>query len=157
MTTISEQLTQMASATAQEQAKQTRVTGTASAQLSQTDFLNLMLMQYQYQDPMEPMDNSEMVAQQCQFSQLSATQELASSVTANNAITQATSLVGKSVVLIDPNNSENLITGTVDAAYIDGTESCITVNGENYPLKYIQYAYNEAALNNTTTNTTGQQ
>lgn len=154
MTTIQDQITQMASATVEMQAKQERVTGTASAQLSQSEFLNLMLMQYQYQDPMEPMNNADMVAQQCQFSQLSATQELANSMTANNAITQATSLVGKSVVLKDP-NSENILYGKVEAAYLNGNDSCITVDGKDYPLSYLMYTYDGDATNtsNTTNNT----
>ena len=150
MTIIQDQITQMATATAYEKAKQEHVTGTASAQLTQSEFLELMLKQYEYQDPMEPMDNKDMVAQQCQFSQLSATQELANSITANNTVIQATSLVGKSVVLRDPDNAENVIYGTVDAAYIDGSDSCVTVGGKNYPLKYVMYAYNGESTNVTT-------
>ena len=147
MTMIRDEINQMAIATAQERDKEEHVTGTASAQLTQTEFLDLMLKQYEYQDPMEPMDIKDMVAQQCQFSQLSATQELANSITANNSVIQATSLVGKSVVLRDPDNTENVIYGTVDAAYIDGSDSCVTVGGKNYPLKYVMYAYNGETTN----------
>ncbi len=146
MTTIQEQITQMATATAYQKAQEEHVTGTASAQLTQSEFLELMLKQYEYQDPMEPMDNKDMVAQQCQFSQLSATQELANSITANNTVIQATSLVGKSVILQDPDNPETVLKGTVDAAYIDGADSCVTVGGKNYPIKYVLYTYNPDAV-----------
>lgn len=138
---IASELANMTYATATEKAKTTKVTGTESAQLSQNEFLELMLLQYQYQDPMEPMDNSEMVSQQCQFSQLSATQEMQSNMASSNSMTQASSLVGKSVVLQDPNDAENVLYGTVSAAYLDGSDSGVVVGENIYPLKYVKYAY----------------
>jgi flagellar basal-body rod modification protein FlgD len=48
--------------------------------MSQADFLKLMTAQLQAQDPTHPVDNSQFVSQMAQFSQLSATQDLLSSV-----------------------------------------------------------------------------
>lgn len=111
------------------------VTGTASASLTSTEFLNLILQQLQFQDPMEPQDNSEFVSQTCQLSQLESTQ----SQTATSSEQQAASLVGSNVTLTNPKDTNSTITGTVTSALIDGEDSAITVNNVSYPLKYLQY------------------
>ena len=48
------------------------------AALDQSDFLKLMTVQMQHQDPFDPVDNKEMLAQMAQFSQLSASSETTS-------------------------------------------------------------------------------
>src|SRR5258706_15888263 len=45
-------------------------TKTGFAALGQADFIKLMTTQLQQQDPFEPMDNKEMLAQMAQFSSL---------------------------------------------------------------------------------------
>ena len=44
--------------------------------LDQGDFLELMTTQMQMQDPFDPMDNSQMLAQMAQFSQLAGVSEM---------------------------------------------------------------------------------
>ena len=46
------------------------------ASLDQGDFLELMTTQMQMQDPFDPMDNSQMLAQMAQFSQLAGVAEM---------------------------------------------------------------------------------
>lgn len=53
----------------------------AYAALGQGDFLKLMITQLQQQDPFEPVDNKEMLAQMAQFS------TLAGSTTTNQTLT----------------------------------------------------------------------
>lgn len=45
-------------------------TGRDFATLGQADFLRLLTVQVQHQDPFEPVDNKEMLAQMAQFSSL---------------------------------------------------------------------------------------
>lgn len=47
----------------------------AYASLGQGDFLKLMITQLQQQDPFEPVDNKEMLAQMAQFSALAGSTE----------------------------------------------------------------------------------
>lgn len=75
-----------------------------SSQLNQSDFLQLMTAQLSNQDPTQPMDSSQFMAQISQFSMVSGVQDmqksiqqLATSLTSNQAM-QATSLVGHQVV-----------------------------------------------------------
>ena len=49
---------------------------TTLGQMDQGDFLKLMTVQMQHQDPFDPVDNKEMLAQMAQFSQLAGTSEM---------------------------------------------------------------------------------
>ena len=84
---------------------------TTSAQqniLGKDDFLRLMLMQMQHQDPLNPMDNQAMLSQMAQFSSLEQMSNLNSSfenAAASQSLMQATSLLGKKVQVLDPNST----------------------------------------------------
>ncbi|MEO1969674.1 MAG: flagellar hook capping FlgD N-terminal domain-containing protein [Sphingomonadaceae bacterium] len=51
------------------------VAGRSMDQLGQNDFLHLLTVQMQQQDPFNPVDNKEMLAQMAQFSALAGTSE----------------------------------------------------------------------------------
>jgi flagellar basal-body rod modification protein FlgD len=66
--------------------------------LGKQDFLKLLMAQLQNQDPLKPMDDSQMIAQMAQFSALESTQNLTSVIqqSANmQTVTQAGALIGK--------------------------------------------------------------
>ena len=79
----------------------------ATSGLDKEAFLQLLVAQMQYQDPLEPMDNTEYVSQLATFSQLEATQNLADTVTYG----MANDLVGKYVIL---NTDMGTVSGRVD-------------------------------------------
>lgn len=97
-------------------------TGTAGSALGKDAFLQLLVTQMQNQNPLDPQDNGEFVAQLAQFSSLESMQSLNSSVStiANNyqssQALQASSLVGRSVIaqtdtaVVDPTKG---LTGSV--------------------------------------------
>jgi len=73
--------------------------------LGQKDFLELMIAQFENQNPNKPMDNGDFLAQMAQFSTVSGIQEmqksfneLSSSLVSNQAL-QASSLVGRQVLV----------------------------------------------------------
>ena len=131
---IQQELINMQSNTAVNQAKERQQNG-ASQELDGDAFLTLMLEQLKNQDPMDPMDNSEMLAQQAQFTQLTELQELNDTINQNNIIQQANSLVGKTVQIVDPNNTSRLITGLVTSAKFTNGSATITVNGKEIDVK----------------------
>lgn len=143
MSTIGDQITNLTNATTAMKAKTDTVTGAASENLTQTDFLELLTKQLQFQDPMSPQDNSQFVSQMCQFSQLEATSGIKSTLSNYTSVMEAKSLIGDNVVLKDPNNANSTLSGAVQAARIDGADSGIMVNGTTYPLEYLLYAYQE--------------
>ncbi len=150
---INQELVNMQSATAVNKAKELAANG-ASQELDGDAFLMLMLEQLKNQDPMDPMDNSEMLAQQAQFTQLTELQKLNESMSTNNMIQQANSLVGKTVQIVDPNNTSRLITGVVTSANFTNGSATVTVNGKEYPLGLVAAVTDGAAAsdNNTISN-----
>ncbi len=87
------------------------LTGQASAStkkkdsLDQADFLKLMTTQLQHQDPLKPMDNSQMVAQMAQLSTVQGISDLNSTVESfqtamsNDQILKGAGLVGHDVLV----------------------------------------------------------
>ena len=68
--------TQPLSATARQTVGESRGQST----LDQSDFLKLMTTQLSMQDPFDPVDNKEMIAQMAQFSSLSGITEMATTL-----------------------------------------------------------------------------
>jgi flagellar basal-body rod modification protein FlgD len=81
--------------------KTTTSTRTASSALGKDQFLLLLTTQLKYQDPLQPVDNQQMIAQLAQFSQLEELQGLSSKIdsmtvaTASSSQLSTTQLVGK--------------------------------------------------------------
>lgn len=136
MVSVSDTITNSATYTALNEAKN-RVTGAASSKLDQADFLKLLTQQLQYQDPMEPMDNSQFVSQTNQFSQLETLNSMSSNMSTNNSIMQTLSLVGKQVDLINPDDTSKTITGTVSESKFNSTGATIVVDGKEYPISTV--------------------
>lgn len=152
MSTVTDQINAAANATAQYQAAQPKATGTAQ-KLGSQDFLNLMMKQLQYQDPTEPVSNTDFIAQQAQFTQLSTTQEMNNNIATNNSIMQTLTLVGKDVTLTDPNNRTKTIKGTVSGAQFDSSGAVLEVNGKTYPISLVQKVSEHSSSTSNTSNT----
>lgn len=152
---ITSEITNAASETAKMQAKTDTTTGAASANLSSTEFLNLMMKQLQYQDPTDPVDNKEFISQQCQFTQLSTTQDISKKLAQSTSISQTLSLVGKDVTLVDPDNVKKTITGTVQEAKFTSDGGAIVVNGKPYSIGLIQSVREHSATAPSSSSGTG--
>ncbi|MEX2176808.1 MAG: flagellar hook capping FlgD N-terminal domain-containing protein, partial [Pirellulaceae bacterium] len=83
-------------------------------------FLKLMITELTNQDPLNPMDNAQLVEQIGQIRTISATSQLSDalmSVTTGQSLSTASSLIGKEVSALTDKN-EN-ITGVVDRVSVD--------------------------------------
>jgi flagellar hook assembly protein FlgD len=86
---------------------------TQSASDIQTNYLNLLVVQLQNQNPLEPLDNNEMASQLAQLSQLGQIETLNTSfatVMANTERSYANSLIDRNVTFF----AENEITGELE-------------------------------------------
>ena len=105
--------------------------------LNQDDFLKLLVAQMSAQDPMNPMSNADFMGQMAQFSTLEQTRSMESQVSElrdQQAITQATSMIGRDVSLT---TSTGTVKGTISAVnMVDGTPK-IVVNGNAYDLSKV--------------------
>jgi flagellar basal-body rod modification protein FlgD len=102
--------------------------------LSKDAFLQLLVLEMQNQDPLDPMDNKDMVTQLAQFSALEAQNNLnekfeilAGNVDQLNFIS-ASQLLGKQVEGIDLNG--DFRSGTVESVHLNGSIVVLTVDGE---------------------------
>ena len=111
----------------------------ASKSVDGDTFLQLLTKQLQYQDPMNPMDNSEMLAQEAQFATLEQMESLTSSFTQFSNMFQANSLLGQTVQ-VSTNSGD--VSGVVD--YIDYTDkngASLSINGTLYPISSVSKVY----------------
>ncbi|MCR4781993.1 MAG: hypothetical protein K5851_04515 [Lachnospiraceae bacterium] len=90
-------------------------------------FLKLLAAEMQYQDPMEPTQNSEYVSEMATFSQVEATQNVAGSVDSISA----GSLIGKYVTV---DSDDGLVTGVVDYTTKKDDTMYINVNGKDFDV-----------------------
>lgn len=133
---ISSTLIGMQNATNQQKAAEAKKTG-ATQELGGDVFLQLMLEQLKYQDPLEPMDNAQFLEQQAQFTQVSSLQNIESSLTSFNNYSQAAAMIGRDVVIQDPNDAENLLYGTVEMVNFNGKNASVVVGEKEYPLSSV--------------------
>ena len=99
-------------------------------QLDQNDFLQLMMVQLQNQDPLEPQSNDQFIAQMAQFSSLETLAEL----NKNTQFSEAASFIGKKVTV---NDNNSVISGVVDkVAYLDSALK-IYIDGNPYDFSQV--------------------
>ena len=89
-----------------------KTAASGSTEYDQDMFLKLLIAEMQYQDPLEPTDNSEYVSQLASFTTIDAIQAVQSDM----QTIQANSLVGKYVIV---NNDGEYISGKVDYVTTD--------------------------------------
>jgi flagellar basal-body rod modification protein FlgD len=102
-------------------------TGLQAKDLTQQDFLKVLLTQLTYQDPMKPMDNQQFMAQLAQFSTLQQTQQLNTNIETligNQSALQSVGLIGRTV---DITTDSGTATGTVTQLALSGTSPIMTV------------------------------
>ena len=140
MATVSEQIiantnySQMAAAAS----KSTAETKSSTSINSQA-FLRLLTEQLKYQDPMNPMDNSEMLAQEAQFATLEQMEALTSTFSSFSNIYQANSLLGQCVrVEVDGKAAIGIVEG-VD--FSDANGASVFVDDRYFPLSSITNVY----------------
>ena len=101
--------------------------------LDKDDFLNLLVAQMKYQDPLEPQSNTEYVSQLATFTQVEATENMAH--TAESL--EAGGLIGKTVIM-RPTNSvtgeTSDVVGVVDYMMKEGSNIYLAINGSLYNL-----------------------
>ncbi|WP_019144101.1 flagellar hook assembly protein FlgD [Aeromicrobium massiliense] len=100
-------------------------------------FLNLLVTQLRYQDPMNPTDSSEFMAQTAQFQSLEVMQDVASQLSALQSSQMAfgaSSLVGRTVSYADPADPKKTLTGTVNGVSFEATGPVLDVAGTKVPM-----------------------
>lgn len=101
-----------------------------SNDLDKEAFLKLLVAQMQYQDPMNPTDNTEYMSQLAQYSSLEATMNISKTIEQGNAL----NLVGQYVIMNTKDSVGNtqMISGLVQYATVQNGEVLLSINDKYY-------------------------
>jgi flagellar basal-body rod modification protein FlgD len=104
----------------------------ASNTLDKDAFLQLLVAQMKYQDPLEPTSNTEYISQYATFSELEQMQNMSASMD----LFRASSLVGETVLLKvkDSQGRETTVQGNVDYVVYEKNKAYLSVNGDLYSM-----------------------
>jgi flagellar basal-body rod modification protein FlgD len=111
------------------------VTTAPGGVLDKNAFLQLLVAQMQYQDPMQPQDSTAFVAELAQFSALeqmmNLVQEVQTEVTAATA-SYETQLIGRSVQV--SGSDGNVVTGVVSGVRWVNGQPMLVIGGQTYNM-----------------------
>jgi len=117
---------------------------TAASSLNSTDirsdYMLLLVTQLQNQNPLEPMDNSQMATQLAQLSQLEQMENMSTTfqkVLLSQQRQQATDLIGKEVSFF-PSGSDTAQTGRVDSVTVADGQVTLKVGSFDVEISQIQ-------------------
>lgn len=106
--------------------------------LDKNDFLKILITQLSHQDPLQPMQDKEFIAQMAQFSSLEQITNMSTSLekfTSKLETSQAYGLIGRDVELVTQTGTQ--VSGKVDA--VSGKDfPQILVDGKYYDYKLIE-------------------
>ena len=119
----------------------------SSSNLDKDAFLQLLVAQMKYQDPLEPTDNTEYISQLATFSQLEEMQNLSATMSFQRAGT----LVGQEVICKVTNSqtgNTEYAQGIVDYVVYEGNKAYISIDEQLYSVddvyQVIDSEYSEA-------------
>jgi flagellar basal-body rod modification protein FlgD len=125
----------------------------ASAQEDKQMFLELMVAQLRYQDPLNPSDSGEFLAQSAQFTALEKMQDVADrtgQLLGAQMAFGASSLVGRHVSWIGE-DGETTRTGTIDGVTFGANGPVFDIDGTEVPLASILTVTAESSDSTSTT------
>lgn len=106
--------------------------GNSSNGMDKDAFLQLLVAQMEYQDPLEPASNTDYIAQYAQFSQVESLGNMADTM----ELQRASSLVGQEVYIRTTSSTgeSNFIQGKVDYVVIENNKPYLSINENLYSL-----------------------
>ncbi len=106
---------------------------TSGGDMDKDAFLQLLVAQMKYQDPLEPTSNTEYIAQYAQFSQVEQMQNMAGSMD----LQRASQLVGKEVYIKTTTSAgeTKYVQGKVDYVVYENGKAYLSINESLYSLE----------------------
>jgi len=112
--------------------------GRNTGELGKQDFLNLLVLQLRYQDPLNPVEDKEFIAQMAQFSALEQMQAM----NASNTAMKGFSMIGKYVTALTADSATGrpqTVEGHVESVIIKGSSTFLTVGGKEIPIDSVYH------------------
>lgn len=104
----------------------------SNSTVDKDQFLQLLVAQMKYQDPLEPTSNTEYISQYATFSELEQMQNMSASL----ELARASQLVGHTVVMkvVDSAGRTTTAQGNVDYVVYENNKAYLSINGELYSM-----------------------
>ncbi len=114
---------------------------TSSSGMDKDAFLQLLVAQMKYQDPLEPTANTEYISQYATFSQVEQMQNMASSM----ELSRASSMVGKlvEVTTTDSGGESKTLQGTVEYVTYENNKAYVSIDGTKYSAEDVTAVISE--------------
>ena len=96
-------------------------------------FLQILVAQMKYQDPLEPTSNTEYINQYATFTQVEQLSNMANAM----SLSRASEMVGKTVRITQTNadtGESTQVEGVVDYVTFSGNKAYLNINGTNYSI-----------------------
>ncbi|MEA4846526.1 MAG: flagellar hook capping FlgD N-terminal domain-containing protein [Clostridiaceae bacterium] len=106
---------------------------TASTELGKDEFLKLLVTQMRYQDPLEPIDNTEYVSQLAQFSTLEHMSNMSSGISYMEALSMTGKYITATTTDSTTGESKN-VNGVVDSVKLKSGSAVLVVAGTEINL-----------------------
>jgi flagellar basal-body rod modification protein FlgD len=133
MTTFTDTLSKLGIKTSADQAASQAAKGNTTGTLGQADFLKLMTAQMKNQDPFNPTDNTQMIAQMAQFSSVAGIAEMNTTLKAmaerlgGTSTSDAVSYVGRTVLTAGTTAYPRTSGGIAGAIELEGATTATSV------------------------------
>ncbi|MCM1048071.1 MAG: hypothetical protein NC433_06575 [Clostridiales bacterium] len=104
----------------------------SNSTVDKDQFLQLLVAQMKYQDPLEPTSNTEYISQYATFSELEQMQNMSASL----ELARASTLIGQTVLMDVTDSAGRTVTvqGNVDYVTYEGNKAYLSINGELYSM-----------------------
>ncbi len=111
----------------------------SSSSLGKDDFLQLLVAQMKYQDPMEPTSNTEYIQQYATYSELEQMMNMSETMD----LQRASGLVGQMVCVEFTTDAgiDKVVEGVVDYVYYESGTPFVSINGELYKAEDVTNVY----------------
>jgi len=112
--------------------KENTETAKGSGDLDKDAFLQLLVAQMKYQDPLEPTSNTEYISQYATFSELEQMQNMSGNLT----LSRASETVGKEVIIetTKENGETETVQGYVEKVVYNGSKAYLSIDGSLYSI-----------------------
>jgi flagellar basal-body rod modification protein FlgD len=122
-----------------------KTTATPSKELGQDAFLKLLVAQLRYQDPSNPADGTQFLAQTAQFTQVEKLGQLAqdqANLLKAQQMINASGMVGRTITYPGPDGAD--VTGVVSSATFTGSTPTLRVGNTDVPLSSVKEVHRTA-------------
>ena len=116
----------------------------SSSSLGKDDFLQLLVAQMKYQDPMEPTSNTEYIQQYATYSELEQMMNMSETMD----LQRASGLVGQTVYVEYTAGTGEVknVEGVVDYVYYESGTPYVSINGELYKAEDVVTVYDSTYI-----------